>query len=123
MRPGKKIYLYCQDEDRRAVLSYVLWCHQFRVTTDVSDDADAALIVYDERAYAHAIRLSSKCPELPILVLAERGARAKFDYIPTAATLDDKVPMVELRERIKTMAVGKRGPKRFHLVAREAMTA
>jgi hypothetical protein len=115
MRPGKKIYVYCQDEDRRAVLSYVLWCHQFRVTTDLSDDADVALIVCDQRAYAHALRLGSEYPEMPMLVLAERSARAKFDYIPTATTLDDKVPMAELRERIKTIAAGKLGPKRFHL--------
>jgi hypothetical protein len=123
MRPGKTIYLCCQDEDRRGVLSYVLFCQRFRVTTEVSEKTDVALIVDDKQAYAHAVRLGSQYPELPVLVLTDSSARANFDHLSNASTLEDKVPMIELREHLRMAAVRKHGPKPVHVPTQEAVMA
>jgi hypothetical protein len=125
MRPGKKVYLHCQNKTRRAVLSCVLQTWDFRVITDLPEgtDPEVALIVHDKDAGKEIADLDREHPDTRILILIKRERLLEFDDQTGALMLDDKLPMIELREHIQTAAARKRGPRRFHLVAREAMSA
>lgn len=125
MRPGKKVYLHCQDKTRRAVLSCVLQTWDFRVTTDLHEgiDPEVALIVHSKDAREEAAHLDRKHPDTRILILIKRERLLEFDDQTGALMLDDKLPMIELREHIRTAAARKRGPKRFHPAASEVMRA
>ena len=122
MRPHKTIYLYCQDEVRRSVVRLVLKTWGFCVITDLSLGAipDVALIVNDQDAYDLVQQLDRDHPELRIVVLIKRRHLLKFDVTIGALMLDDKAPMIELREHIRTGAARKRGPKLCRVVAQEA---
>jgi hypothetical protein len=123
MRPGKKVYLHCQNKTRRAVLSCVLQTWDFRVTTELPEGAgpEVALIVHDKDTPEEITGLDRDHPDTRILILIKRERFLEFDDQTGALLLDDQLPMIELREHIRTAAAKKRGPKRFHLVAREAM--
>ena len=124
MRPGKKVYLHCQDKTRRAVLSCVLQTWDFRVITDLHEgtNPEVALIVHGKDAREEVADLDRDHPDTRILILIKRERLLEFDDQIGVLMLDDKLPMIELREHIRTAAARKRGPKRFHLVAKEAMT-
>jgi hypothetical protein len=123
MRPGKRVYLHCQNKTRRAVLSCVLQTWDFRVTTELPEGADpeVALIVHDKDAGKEAADLDRKHPDTRILILIKRERLPEFNDQTGALMLDDRLPMIELREHIRTAAARKRGPKRFHSPASEVM--
>jgi hypothetical protein len=125
MRPRKKVYLHCQNKTRSAVLSCVLETWGFRVITDLPHGADpeVALIVHDKDAMNEVAAFDREHPDTRILILIKRERLLEFDDQTGALMLDDKLPMIELREHIRTAAARKRGPRRFHQVASEAMRA
>jgi hypothetical protein len=125
MRPAKKVYLHCQNKTRRAVLSCVLQTWDFRVITDLPEgtDPEVALIVHDKDAGKEAADLDRDHPDTRILILIKRDRFLDFDDRTGALMLDDKLPMIELREHIRTAAARKRGPKRFHPAASAVIRA
>jgi hypothetical protein len=125
MRPRKKVYLHCQDRTRRAVLSCVLQTWDFRVITELPDatDPEVALILHDKDTHKEVAGLDRDHPDTRILILIKRERFLEFDDQVGALMLDDKLPMIELREHIRTAAARKRGPKRFHPAASEVMRA
>ena len=58
--------------------------------------------------------LDREHPDTRILMLIKRERLLEFDDQTGALMLDDKLPMIELREHIRTAAARKRGPRRFH---------
>jgi hypothetical protein len=125
MRPGKKVYLHCQNKTRRAVLSCVLQTWDFRVITDLPEgtDPEVALIVHDKDTREEVADLDRKHPDTRILILIKREQLLEFDDQTGALMLDDKLPMIDLREHIRTAAARKRGPRRFDPLASEEMRA
>jgi hypothetical protein len=125
MRPRKKVYLHCQNRTRCAVLSCVLKTWGFRVITGLPHGADpeAALIVHDQDAVKEVATLDREHPDTRILILIQQGRHLEFDDQTGAPMLDDQLPMIELREHIRTAAARKRGPRRFHQLAADAMRA
>ena len=125
MRPRKKVYLHCDNKIRCAVLSCVLETWGFRVITGLPHDLDpeVALVVHDQDAMKEVAALDREPPDTRILILIQRDRLFEFDDQTGALLLDDKLPMIELREHIRTAAARKRGPRRFHQLASEAMSA
>jgi hypothetical protein len=125
MRPRKKVYLHCENKTRHAVLSCVLETWGFRVITGLPHGADpeVALIVHDQDAMKEVATLDREHPDTRILILIQHERLLKFDDQTGALMLDDKLPMIELREHIRTAAARKRGPRRFHQLASEGIGA
>lgn len=125
MRPKKRILIIGGDTPERAVLSCALRVHQYHVSqadgprSAVLDTMAAPdlLIVLWPVGVKPMNMLRTRLEKLagfplPLVVIAPASEMFNTLAIHADATLMTNVPMAEMLERIKVIAVRKRGPRK-----------
>jgi hypothetical protein len=120
MKPGKTIFLFCSDEERRAVLSFMLRTKGYAIVGAIPPVADMALLVDSgSESEVLASAISKVQPELPMLIVAG----AFRDYVPygnypcTARMLDPEAEVGELLRRVRMILARKKGPRKQEVFA------
>lgn len=123
--------LYCQDDTRRSVLSFVIENRGYKVLAgfERDEDIDLAVIVDDLTESETFAQLACEyMPHLPTLVLIRHQVRDGRSYPACVAFVDNKIAIADLMERVRIIAARKRGPKKRgpygpRVQAQEAVTA